>query len=305
MAPSLRHGPDGGPATADGPGAAVASATRPAVELAPVIVSASKPRLYDTPDVNAGALGVRDMQDQPFSVGSFTADSVENQRARTALDALRNDPSVTPVTYGASFYGVAVRGFSANTFNNVRRDGLLANVDADVPLENKERIDVLKGVSGFLYGVGDPSGLVNYVVKRPTRDPLLDVTAEVHSASGYYASVDTGDPDVDGKRPANVARFRASAFLDYRLQSIDGLSINGGYYYIGNRPLTGTDDIIVDGAGRWDLGAAYTLRAAGKPTVIRLSIFSVADKRYWESVVYGTVGMARSRTAVLSVTTQF
>lgn len=116
---------------------------------------------------------------------------------------------------------------------------------------------------------------------------------------------DTGDPDVDGKRPANVARFRASAFLDYRLQSIEGLSVNGGYYYIGNRPLTGTDDIMVEGAGRWDLGAAYTLRAAGKPTIIRLSVFNVTDKRYWESVVYGTVGMARSRTAVLSVTTQF
>lgn len=106
---------------------------------------------------------------------------------------------MTPVTYGASFDGVAVRGFSADTFNNVRRDGLLANVYADVPLENKERIDVLKGVSGFLYGGGDPSGLVNYVVKRPTRDPLLDVTAEVRSASGYNASVEAGGPIGDGR----------------------------------------------------------------------------------------------------------
>lgn len=46
-------------------------------------------------------------------------------------------------------------------------------------------------------------------------------------------------------------------------------------------------------------------RPAGKPTIVRLSVFNVSDKRYWESVVYGTVGMARSRTVVLSVTTQF
>ena len=174
------------------------SAAGQATTLATVIVTAQRPRLYDTPDVNAGALGVRDMQNLPFSIGSYTTDTVESQRARTALDVLRNDPSVSPVTYGASFDGVAVRGFSANTFNNVRRDGLLANVYADVPLENKERIDVLKGVSGFLYGVGDPSGLVNYVVKRPTRDPLLSLTAEARTQGGYYANVDAGGPIGDG-----------------------------------------------------------------------------------------------------------
>ena len=180
------------------PAAAATAMAEDDKALPSVTVTAQQPRLYETPDVNAGALGVRDMQDLPFSIGSYTTDSVENQRARTALDVLRNDPSVSPVTYGASFDGVAVRGFSANTFNNVRRDGLLANVYADVPLENKERIDVLKGVSGFLYGVGDPSGLVNYVVKRPTRDPLLSVTAEARTQNGYYANVDAGGPIGDG-----------------------------------------------------------------------------------------------------------
>ncbi len=194
---------------------------------------ATLPRLYETPDVNAGALGMRAMQDLPFSIGSYTTDTVENQRARTALDVLRNDPSVSPVTYGASFDGVAVRGFSANTFNNVRRDGMLANVYSDVPLENKERIDVLKGVSGFLYGVGDPSGLVNYVVKRPTRDRLLSATAEVRTQNGYYANVDAGGPIADGTlgyrfnaakekvgdftHPGDLQREFVSGALDARL----------------------------------------------------------------------------------------
>lgn len=203
-------------------------------QLAVVTVTAQHPRLYETPDVNAGALGVRDMQDLPFSIGSYTTDTVESQRARTALDVLRNDPSVSPVTYGASFDGVAVRGFSANTFNNVRRDGLLANVYSDVPLENKERIDVLKGVSGFLYGVGDPSGLVNYVIKRPTRDRMLSVTAEARSPNGRYANVDAGGPIGDGTmgyrfnaatetvgdftHPGDLKRNFISGALDVKLQ---------------------------------------------------------------------------------------
>ncbi|MFH0133758.1 TonB-dependent siderophore receptor [Variovorax sp. VaC1] len=167
--------------------------------LAPVIVSAQRERLYDVQDVNAGALGIRSLQDLPFAVGSYTVDTIEAQRARTALDVLRNDPSVTPTSGFSSFDGVAVRGFSANSFNNVRRDGLLANVYSDVPLENKERVDVLKGLSGFLYGVGEPSGIVNYVVKRPTRERFASVTAEVRSYGGRYAAVDAGGPlDANG-----------------------------------------------------------------------------------------------------------
>lgn len=167
--------------------------------LAPVTVSAQREKLYDVQDVNAGALGVRSLQDLPFAVGSYTVDTIETQRARTALDVLRNDPSVTPTSGFSSFDGVAVRGFSANSFNNVRRDGLLANIYSDVPLENKERVDVLKGLSGFLYGVGEPSGIVNYVLKRPTRERFASVTAEVRSYGGRYAAIDAGGPlDADG-----------------------------------------------------------------------------------------------------------
>lgn len=194
---TLRAAPKAPAAAA--PAGAVPPLPQPMTTLAPVVVTGSAPRLYETPDVNAGALGMRETQDVPFSIGSYTVDTVQNQRARTALDVLKNDPSVSPVTYGASFDGVAVRGFSANTFNNVRRDGLLANVYADVPLENKDRIDVLKGVSGFLYGVGDPSGLVNYVTKRPTREALLSLTGEVRTQRGGYVSIDAGGPLGEGQ----------------------------------------------------------------------------------------------------------
>lgn len=225
--------------------AAPAAAPNAATLLPTVFITASLPRLFETPDVNAGALGMRQTQEVPFSIGSYTTDAVEALRARTALDVLRNDPSVSPVSYGASFDGVAVRGFSANTFNNVRRDGLLANVYADVPLENKERIDVLKGVSGFLYGVGDPSGLVNYVLKRPTRAPLLSVTAEARTQDGYYANIDAGGPINGGQlgyrfnaakekvgdfhHPRDLEREFVSGALDARLNRDTLLQLDFDY----------------------------------------------------------------------------
>lgn len=161
------------------------------VTLEQVIVKAKRDTLYVNHDVNAGALGVQSLQELPFSIGSYGRELIDNQRARTVQDVLKNDPGVQPASFGGAYDGVAVRGFSANAINSVRRDGLLTNVYADIPLENMDRVDVLKGVSGFLYGVGEPSGLVNYILKRPTRRSFTSVDAEVRSYGGRYLHVDT------------------------------------------------------------------------------------------------------------------
>jgi iron complex outermembrane recepter protein len=161
------------------------------VLLEQVIVRAKKDTLYVNRDVNAGALGVQPLQELPFSIGSYGRELIDNQRARTVQDVLKNDPGVQPASFGGAYDGIAVRGFSANAINSVRRDGLQTNVYADIPLENMERVDVLKGLSGFLYGVGEPSGLVNYVLKRPTRRGFTSIDAEVRGHGGRYMHVDT------------------------------------------------------------------------------------------------------------------
>lgn len=160
--------------------------------LEKVIVNAKRETLYLNKDVNAGALGVQPLHELPFSIGSYGRELMDNQRARTVQDVLKNDPGVQPASFGGAYDGIAVRGFTANAINSVRRDGLLTNVYADIPLENMERVDVLKGLSGFLYGVGEPSGLVNYVLKRPTRASFASIDLELRSFGGRYAHVDAG-----------------------------------------------------------------------------------------------------------------
>ncbi|MED5619413.1 TonB-dependent siderophore receptor [Ideonella sp. BN130291] len=171
--------------------AQAAGADHEAVPVEQVIISAKKETLYVNRDVNAGALGVQPLHELPFSIGSYSRELIDNQRARTVQDVLKNDPGVQPASFGGAYDGIAVRGFSANALNSVRRDGLPTNVYADIPLEHMERVDVLKGLSGFLYGVGEPSGLVNYILKRPTRRAFTSVDAELRCFGGRYAHVDT------------------------------------------------------------------------------------------------------------------
>ncbi len=215
---------------------AQAQAVDPGTTLDQVVVKAKKETLYLNQDVNAGALGVQPLHELPFSIGSYGRELMDNQRARTAQDVLKNDPGVQPASFGGAYDGLSVRGFSANAINSVRRDGLLTNVYADIPLENMDRVDVLKGLSGFLYGVGEPSGLVNYVLKRPTRDTFTSVDVEARSFGGRYGHLDAGgatgtdgaigyrvnvagEDQGDFTHAGDVSRAMASAALDFKLAS--------------------------------------------------------------------------------------
>ncbi|WP_126283520.1 TonB-dependent siderophore receptor [Burkholderia stagnalis] len=170
-----------------------------AATLDAISVQGSRPSLYAVPDVNVGALGAKDPKDLPLSVASYSAELIEAQRARTLMDVLKNDPSVQNTAVGGAMDNISIRGFPVDWTNTMRRDGMPVAPYYDLPLENVERVDVLKGPSGFLYGVNSPGGTVNYVLKRPTRDRFTTVTGEVRSYDGYYGAVDTGGPIGDGQ----------------------------------------------------------------------------------------------------------
>ncbi len=184
--------------------AAVVAAHDAAAPAAPVLdaisVRAARPSLYAVPDVNVGALGAKDPKDLPMSVASYSSELIEAQRARTLMDVLENDPSVQNSAVGGAMDNIGIRGFPVDWANTMRRDGMPVAPYYDLPLENVERVDVLKGPSGFLYGVNSPGGTVDYVLKRPTRDRFATVTSEVRSHDGYYTALDAGGPLGDGRQ---------------------------------------------------------------------------------------------------------
>lgn len=183
-----------------------------AIELDATRISA--PPLNNAFEVNAGGFGAKDPMEIPLSIQSYNAKTIANTSARTAVDVLSLDPSILSASAGSGFDNFRLRGFAMDNFNTIRRDGLTLAPHHDVPLENVERIDVLKGPSGFLYGFNSPGGTINYILKRPTRDPLLDVTVQGSSLLGRYVAIDTSDS------------FNEGAF-GYRLNA--GYEKNGDY----------------------------------------------------------------------------
>jgi iron complex outermembrane receptor protein len=86
---------------------------------------------------------------------------------------------------------LSIRGFTLDNRFNYRREGLPISAETSIPLDNKERIEILKGTSGIQAGTSAPGGLVNYVVKRPTaqtcaaRGWRATSRASVLAAAGY------------------------------------------------------------------------------------------------------------------------
>jgi len=169
------------------------------VTLAPVEIRTTRPSLYASAGANLGALGEKPLEQVPFSVQAYNSELMNTQDARTLMDVLKNDPSIQDATQAGAYETVRIRGFFVDWTNTIRRDGMSVAPYYEIPLENVEQIDVLKGPSGFLYGINSPGGTINYVIKRPTQEAFASVKTAVRDRGGYYASVDLGGPIADGR----------------------------------------------------------------------------------------------------------
>ena len=112
---------------------------------------------------------------------------------RNTTDASKFDASISDA-YNAVGYAeqFSIRGFALDNTSSYRKDGMAIPGDTQIPLENKERIEVLKGLAGLQAGVAAPGGVVNYVTKRPTNTPLRSATVEVSERGTVYGAVDIG-----------------------------------------------------------------------------------------------------------------
>ena len=146
--------------------------------------------------------------DVPMSKAPFSAISIDNQTLRDIgatriSDALRLDASVTDSYNSPAYWDIlSVRGYTLDNRYNYRREGLPISAETMIPMENKERIELLKGTSGIQAGTSSPGGLANYVVKRaPTGndDTIRAVTASYGNGNSSSIALDLGGRFGDSK----------------------------------------------------------------------------------------------------------
>ncbi len=137
----------------------------------------------------------------PASVSVVTRALSEEQNAVTVSDALRNTSGVNVQSnFGQHDYFV-VRGFDSLSAGLVLTDGLAEPEATFYNLYNVERVEVLKGPGGFLYGANAMAGTVNLLRLKPTKDSFWG--AEVGGGS-----FDTYNAAFDANFGGDAVRFR-------------------------------------------------------------------------------------------------
>ncbi|MFW6192090.1 MAG: TonB-dependent siderophore receptor [Gemmatimonadota bacterium] len=142
----------------------------------------------------------------PQSVSVITGEQLELQDAERLSEALRYTPSAQGEVFGfeprTTF--LRFRGFDATT-TGLYRDGLqLRNpafaISYDPEPYGARSVEVPRGPTSVLYGAGNPGGLVNFVSKRPTREPHREVGVDVGSFERIEGKLDLSGPvDEDGE----------------------------------------------------------------------------------------------------------
>ena len=210
---------------------------RDATRLEDIVVTADR---TGTELVQVGSFRGARILDTPLTVSVIAEQVLQSQQALTILDALRNTPGVTSSQTNPSVYNnLSIRGIPVENRGNYRLNGSLPIVNnIDLPLENKTRVEALKGASALYYGFTAPSGIINLVTKRPTQGPLLVATIngndhgqvqghiDVSATAGIlgvrgnfvYGNVDNGIDQTRGYRS-----FISGAF---QLDPAQGLQIN-------------------------------------------------------------------------------
>jgi iron complex outermembrane receptor protein len=143
-----------------------------------------------------GILGNAAVMETPFSVTSYTAQTIENDQARSVADVLAADPSVRMGSARSNINeDITIRGFSVPSSDFALNGVFGVTPYWRAPLEAVERVEVIKGPSASLFGMtpgGSVGGVVNLVPKRAESEPITRVTGSFSSDAVFGAHVDIG-----------------------------------------------------------------------------------------------------------------
>ncbi|WP_162236146.1 MULTISPECIES: TonB-dependent siderophore receptor [unclassified Sphingomonas] len=152
-------------------------------------------------------------RETPQSVSVVTRAQIDDFQLNDANALLTTVPGVTVQAQETDRFYYSARGFDIQTF---QIDGIglpfafevqTGSVDTAI----YDRIEVVRGAPGLLSSTGNPSAVINFVRKRPTRD--LKASASVQYGSFDALRLDA-DVSVPLTREGNVRARAVGAFVD-------------------------------------------------------------------------------------------
>ena len=202
------------------------------------------------------------LSEAPAAVTVITSEDIRRSGMTNVPDLLRMVPGLHVANIDSSTWAITARGFNGQFANKllVMIDGrsvytpLFSGVYWDVQdllLEDIDRIEVVRGPGGTLWGANAVNGVINIITKEASQTQGLLVTGlggnldrvqagvryggelskRVHYRA-YLKYVNRDDFDDRGGVPANDQwdAARGGVRVDWQLTDVDRLSLQGDYY---------------------------------------------------------------------------
>lgn len=138
-------------------------------------------------------LSKQDLAYVPASISRVDAEQIEAQQAKVLGDVIQQDAAVgenyAPIGY---YPNVVTRGFVLGQASSYFVNSQLVRGEQNVALENKQQVDILKGISAMQSGLSTSGGVIHYVTKRPEAQ-IGSLNLDVDEYGDNTVAVDVGD----------------------------------------------------------------------------------------------------------------
>ncbi len=137
-------------------------------------------------------------RETPQSISVITRQEMDDFNLNSIDDVMRHTPGVSVVTYDSERTEYYSRGFAIQNFQYdgipMRRDSAYSAGNTLSNTAIYDRIEVLKGATGLLTGVGDPGATINLIRKKPTREFQGSTSLGLGSWNTYRGEIDVSGP---------------------------------------------------------------------------------------------------------------
>ncbi|SFM00282.1 TonB-dependent siderophore receptor [Pelosinus propionicus] len=136
------------------------------------------------------------LEEAARSISIITQEQIEARGVTDLFDALSYTPGFSDATYSrdSRSFRANLRGFT-NDYSTYT-DGLKmlwgSFALSDYDTYSFERIEVLRGPAGILYGANNPGGVINQVTKRPTSGDIREIRIQAGNDNMRSTAIDLG-----------------------------------------------------------------------------------------------------------------
>ncbi|MCX7195177.1 MAG: TonB-dependent siderophore receptor, partial [Proteobacteria bacterium] len=158
--------------------------------LPTITVSAKVSTGYTVPKISTATKTNTLLRDVPQSVSVVTKDIIKDQAIQSMAETVRYVPGMGISQGEGNRDALVFRGNRSTADFFV--DGIRDDVQYYRDLYNIERVEVLKGPNGMIFGRGGSGGVINRVIKEAGWNPIQEITAQAGSFNTKRVALDVG-----------------------------------------------------------------------------------------------------------------